>query len=294
MAKFLRDFGERLILSILGLGTSPVDCEKKKNSETQNFRSSENDKKNKKSRSRSSRPRGHVPSSSGMHLLEVHLEQFRSFGSARLQLHQGVNVVIGRNGSGKSNLVEAVAFVLQGARCDPLTRRHLVHHGGAPGGGAGGQVVPRRGGAGMAATVRVVLDNTDRRLPVDQDVVEVRRTIGPVKEDALFLQDKRILREELQSLLESAGFSRFNPYYVVRQGQVAEMATCSDRRRLEVIRELTGIQGFDECRRDAEKKMAVVSEELEEVLERLKELDRHIEELREDDKDLKNFQKLDR
>jgi structural maintenance of chromosome 3 (chondroitin sulfate proteoglycan 6) len=49
--------------------------------------------------------------------------------------------------------------------------------------------------------------------------VILRRTIGH-KKDEFFLNRKRIQKSEVISLLESAGFSKSNPYYIVQQGKV--------------------------------------------------------------------------
>lgn len=49
-----------------------------------------------------------------MYISDIQISGFRSFGAAtELHLNPDINVVVGRNGSGKSNLAEAVAFVLQ-------------------------------------------------------------------------------------------------------------------------------------------------------------------------------------
>jgi structural maintenance of chromosome 3 (chondroitin sulfate proteoglycan 6) len=57
------------------------------------------------------------------------------------------------------------------------------------------------------------------RFPVDTEEVVLRRTIG-LKKDEFFLNRKRIQKNEVVSLLESAGFSKSNPYYIVQQGKV--------------------------------------------------------------------------
>lgn len=57
------------------------------------------------------------------------------------------------------------------------------------------------------------------RLSVESDEVVLRRTVGH-KKDEFFLNRKRIQKSEVQSLLESAGFSKSNPYYIVQQGKV--------------------------------------------------------------------------
>ena len=59
------------------------------------------------------------------------------------------------------------------------------------------------------------------RLSVESDEVVLRRTVGH-KKDEFFLNRKRIQKSEVQSLLESAGFSKSNPYYIVQQGKVSQ------------------------------------------------------------------------
>ena len=56
----------------------------------------------------------------------------------------------------------------------------------------------------------------DGRLPIDKDEVYLRRVIGS-KKDNYFLNKKMVPRSEVMNLLESAGFSRANPYYIVKQ-----------------------------------------------------------------------------
>lgn len=72
------------------------------------------------------------------------------------------------------------------------------------------------GSSVMAAYVEIVFDNTDGRFPVDGDEVVLRRTVG-LKKDEFFLNRRRIDKAEVLSLLEAAGFSKSNPYYIVQQ-----------------------------------------------------------------------------
>lgn len=45
-------------------------------------------------------------------------------------------------------------------------------------------------------------------------------------------------RFKIMNLMESAGFSRSNPYYIVKQGKITELATSPDSHRLQLIREV--------------------------------------------------------
>lgn len=124
-----------------------------------------------------------------MHIKQVVISGFRSFR------HQpeiepfspGHNVIIGRNGSGKSNFFAAIQFVLLSQRFLHLRqeeRQALLHEG------AGSNV--------MSAFVEVIFDNSEGRMTVDGDEVVLRRTIG-VKKDEFFLNRKRVTKQEVSS-----------------------------------------------------------------------------------------------
>lgn len=57
-------------------------------------------------------------------------------------------------------------------------------------------------------------------LQIDKEEVFLRRVIG-AKKDQYFLNKKVVPRSEVMNLLESAGFSNSNPYYIVKQGKVS-------------------------------------------------------------------------
>ena len=89
----------------------------------------------------------------------------------------------------------------------------------------------------ISAYVEIIFDNSDGRLPIDKDEVFLRRVIGS-KKDNYFLNKKMVPRSEVMNLLESAGFSRANPYYIVKQGKINQMATAPDSQRLKLLREV--------------------------------------------------------
>jgi len=64
-----------------------------------------------------------------------------------------------------------------------------------------------------------VFDNSDNRFPTGHEEVILRRTIG-MKKDEYSLDKKSASKADVMNLLESAGFSKSNPYYIVPQGRV--------------------------------------------------------------------------
>ena len=64
------------------------------------------------------------------------------------------------------------------------------------------------------------LADSDGRFPNSLPELYLRRTIG-LKKDEYSLDKKSASRAEVMNLLESAGFSKSNPYYIVPQGKVS-------------------------------------------------------------------------
>jgi structural maintenance of chromosome 3 (chondroitin sulfate proteoglycan 6) len=74
----------------------------------------------------------------------------------------------------------------------------------------------------MSAYVEIVFDNSDHRFPTGKEEVVIRRTIG-LKKDEYSLDKKSSSKADVMNLLESAGFSKSNPYYIVPQGRVSSL-----------------------------------------------------------------------
>ena len=102
----------------------------------------------------------------------------------------------------------------------------------------------------MAAYVEIVFDNSDGRLPIESDEVVLRRTVGH-KKDEFFINRKRVQKTEVLSLLESAGFSKSNPYYIVQQGKVANLCVMKDKDRLNLLKEVAGTTVYEERRTES-------------------------------------------
>src|SRR5882757_6897531 len=64
-----------------------------------------------------------------MQVQRLRLRDFRSYERAEAELGEGLTVVVGPNGSGKTNLLEAVYFALTGRSCRTSNERELLRHG---------------------------------------------------------------------------------------------------------------------------------------------------------------------
>eukprot|EP01050_Picozoa_sp_SAG11_P016896 SAG11_NODE_2363_length_3459_cov_1.931548_3_plen_784_part_00 len=217
-----------------------------------------------------------------MYIKAVTIHGFKSYKDAvTIELSQACNVVVGRNGAGKSNFFAAIRFVLGDifTHLRPEERQGLLHEGA--------------GLAVMSAYVEVVFDNSDNRFPIDREEVVLRRSIG-LKKDEYFLDKKHVSKTDVSNLLESAGFSKSNPYYIVQQGKITGMTLMKDADRLELLKEVAGCKVYDERRLESEKIMKETESRREKIIEVVKYIKDRLGELEEEKEELRAFQTLDR
>ncbi|CAD6218503.1 unnamed protein product [Miscanthus lutarioriparius] len=103
-------------------------------------------------------------------------------------------------------------------------------------------------------------------------------------------------KTEVKNVLESAGFSRSNQYYVVQQGKIASLTLMKGSERLDLLRDIDGTRVYEDRRKDSLKivtktgaanKMKQIDQVVQYFKERLRELDEEKEEL-------KKYQQLDK
>ncbi|KAF3386384.1 Chromosome segregation protein sudA [Penicillium rolfsii] len=191
------------------------------------------------------------------------------------------NVIVGRNGSGKSNFFAAIRFVLSDAytHLGREERQALLHEGS--------------GSAVMSAYVEIIFDNSDDRFPTGKPELVLRRTIG-IKKDEYTLDRKNATKNDVMNLLESAGFSRSNPYYIVPQGRVTALTNMKDSERLVLLKEVAGTQVYEARRAESLKIMQETNSKRAKIDELLDYINERLAELEEEKDELRNCQEKDK
>lgn len=217
-----------------------------------------------------------------MHIKRIIIQGFKTYKNTTVidLVSPQHNVVVGRNGSGKSNFFAAIRFVLSDAYTHMTReeRQGLIHEGS---------------GTVMSAYVEIAFDNTDRRFPIAKDEVSIRRTIG-LKKDDYSLDNKSATRSDVMNLLESAGFSRSNPYYIVPQGRITALTNSKDSERLALLKEVSGAKVFETKLKESMKEMNNSNYKKQRIDETLHSVDERISDLQIESKDLKEFQGLEK
>lgn len=215
--------------------------------------------------------------------MQVIIQGFRSYREQTVvdPFSPNNNVIVGRNGSGKSNFFLAIQFVLSDeySHLKPDVRQSMLHEG--------------PGQRTMVAYVEIIFDNSDNRLPIDDTQVTLRRQIG-LKKDQYYLNKKVVTRSEVMNVLESAGFSRSNPYYIVKQGKINHMATSPDSQRLKILREVAGTRTYDERKEESRGLLRDTESKLEKITDLLKYIDERLNSLEGEKEELKEYQKWDK
>ena len=145
----------------------------------------------------------------------------------------------------------------------------------------------------MSAFVEIIFDNSDDRFPTGKPELILRRTIG-MKKDEYTLDRKNATKSDVMNLLESAGFSRSNPYYIVPQGRVTALTNMKDNERLNLLKEVAGTQVYEARRTESLKIMNETNNKREKIDELLVYIKERLNELEEEKEELRDYQEKDK
>jgi chromosome segregation protein len=197
---------------------------------------------------------------------KLRLNGFKSFvDPTDLTIHEGLTGVVGPNGCGKSNLLEALRWVMGENR--PTAMR-----------GGGMEDVIFNGAATRTARnfaeVALLIDNQDRLAPSgfnDADQIEIVRRITRDAGSAYKANARDVRARDVQMLFADASTGSHSPA-LVRQGQISELINAKPKARRRVLEEAAGISGLYARRHEAELKLAGTEQNLlrvDDVLEQL-------------------------
>ena len=194
-----------------------------------------------------------------MRLTRLRLNGFKSFvDPTDVVIREGLTGIVGPNGCGKSNLLEALRWVMGENR--PTAMR-----------GEGMEDVIFAGaasrGARHFAEVSVTIDNAERRAPPglnDEDTLEITRRITRDAGSAYRANGREIRARDVQMLFADASTGSHSPA-LVRQGQISELINARPKSRRRVLEEAAGISGLYQRRHEAELKLQAAEANLQRV-----------------------------
>ncbi|MEM0947556.1 MAG: chromosome segregation protein SMC [Pseudomonadota bacterium] len=184
-----------------------------------------------------------------MQFSRIRLSGFKSFvDPTEMVIADGLTGIVGPNGCGKSNLLEALRWVMGENR--PTAMR-----------GDGMEDVIFAGTSRRPprnhAEVAVLIDNADRLAPAgfnESDLLEIVRRITRDAGSAYKVNQKDVRARDVQMLFADASTGAHSPA-LVRQGQISELINAKPRARRRILEEAAGISGLYQRRHEAELKL---------------------------------------
>ena len=221
-----------------------------------------------------------------MHINRLRLLGFKSFVEpTELVVERGLTGVVGPNGCGKSNLLEALRWVMGETSYKSMrgsSMDDVIFSG-----------TNQRPGRNIAE-VTIFIDNSDRRAPAefnDSDMLEVTRRIEREMGSAYRINGREARARDIKILFEDAATGARSPA-LVRQGQIAEIVNAKPDQRRRILEDAAGIAGLHSRRHEAELRMKAADVNLARVTDVLGQLGSQIESLKRQARQARRYKEL--
>lgn len=206
-----------------------------------------------------------------MRLKSVRIFGFKTFADrTEFSVDGGIIAVVGPNGCGKSNLVDAILWALGESNARQLrasASQDVIFSGSA-----------RRKPVGFAE-VTLLFDNEDGSLPVDTPEVAVTRRLTRGGDSDYFINRRSCRQRDIHELLADSGLGRAG-YAIVSQKEIDQALAASPEDRRAWVDEAAGVQRYRTRKAESVKRMASAKEHLDRVEDILRELESQREPLR--------------
>ncbi|MDE0960412.1 MAG: chromosome segregation protein SMC, partial [Planctomycetota bacterium] len=206
-----------------------------------------------------------------MHLKRIFLFGFKSFADpVEFDFDRGTSAIVGPNGCGKSNVVDAFRWVLGERSAKGLRGTEML------------DVIfkgTRSRAALPRAEVRLLFDNEDGLLPVDAAEVEIGRILLRDGTSEYQINRKRCRLKDVLAIFADTGIGA-DGYSVLGQGKVDTFLNSNAQERRKIFEEAAGISSFRKKRSEAENRLDRGERELTRVNDHLSEIERRIRSLK--------------
>ncbi len=182
----------------------------------------------------------------------------------------GVTCIVGPNGCGKSNVVDAVKWVLGEQSAKSLRGRQMIDmiFSGSS---------TRK--ASSVAQVDLVFDNADRKLPVELDEITISRKLYRSGESEYLLNKGSSRLKDIREMFMDTGVG-VGAYSVIEQGRVDQLLQSSPVDRRIIFEEAAGISKYKARRLEAERRLERTNQNLLRVADLIDELEKRLRNVR--------------
>jgi chromosome segregation protein len=221
-----------------------------------------------------------------MRLTTVKLSGFKSFvDPTTLHLPTNMTGVVGPNGCGKSNIIDAVKWVMGESSASRLRGDNLtdvIFSGSSSRKPVG------------AATVELIFDNTDQALAGEfatYTEISVKRTVSRDGQSVYFLNGARCRRRDITDLFLGTGLGP-RSYSIIEQGMISQIIEAKPEELRTYLEEAAGISKYKERRKETETRIKHTRENLDRLNDVREEVDKQLDHLKRQARQAEQYQQL--
>jgi len=197
-----------------------------------------------------------------MRIIRLEVKGFKSFAREEVfEFHDGVTAIVGPNGCGKSNVVDAVRWVLgEQSRKDLRMKASTdVIFGGTA-----------NRAAAKYATVTITFDNADGTVPGLGSEFSITRKLTASGDSEYLINGQEAKLRQLKDVFTGTGVGP-GGYTIMEQGKIDALLSANPEARRKVFEEASGIALYRQQRAATEQRLEVVAQNLERLTDRINE-----------------------
>ncbi|HOJ49452.1 MAG TPA: AAA family ATPase [Spirochaetota bacterium] len=186
-------------------------------------------------------------------LKKLLINGFKSFAyKTVIDFSNGINIIVGPNGCGKSNIIDAIRWVLgeQGTKMLRASSGTDVIFGGS-------DAAP----PASYAEVSIIIDNSAKILNVDFDDVVVTRKLFRSGESYFYINKREVRLKDIHNLFFDTGLGK-GSYSIIQQGQIDAILSSNPAERRAIFEEAAGIVSSKKLINETLSKLEKTSENL--------------------------------
>ena len=207
------------------------------------------------------------------YIKKIEVKGFKSFGpqTVKITLDKGFTAITGPNGSGKTNIMDALLFSLGELSTRRLRAENaakLIFHGS------------ENAGLEKAKMAKVIIqfDNTDGTMAVDTVTVTISREVFRNGQSVYRLNGRRISRQHILEILSMAAISSASQN-IIPQGTITRLTDVNPMERRRIVEDLVGIAQYDAEKTDAEDKLRMADISIRTAMGRVDEVQKRLDDL---------------
>ena len=218
-----------------------------------------------------------------MYFKQIQIAGFKSFADkTEIKFDDGVTAIVGPNGCGKSNVSDAIRWVLGEQSSKMLrgtTMQDVIFNG-----------TEKRKSLSYCE-VTLTFNNQDRFFNFDYDELAITRKLYRSGESEYLLNRNPCRLKDIVNILYDSGIGK-DGYSIIGQGKVEEIISSKPENRRAIFEEAAGIAGYKSRKVEAERKLDRTRENLTRLRDIIGEIDRQLGPLRKQAEVAKKFLEL--